>query len=335
MTNTNQVDSGMPRRELGQGLKVSALGLGCMGMSFAYGQADEAESLRTIRAAIELGINFLDTAEVYGPFTNEELVGKAIKDVPRESIVVATKFGFKFEDGNITGVDSRPEHVRDACEGSLKRLDVEYIDLFYQHRVDPNVPIEDTIGAMARLVDEGKVRHLGLSEASAKTIRRAHKVHPITALQSEYSLWERAVEKEALPAVRELGIGFVPYSPLGRGFLTGKIKNTRELSEDDFRRQLPRFEDENLRRNLAIVEKVETLASEKGATPGQIALAWILHKGENFVPIPGTSRVKHLKENAAAVFIKLSAEEMAALDGLSAQVSGERYREQQMAMVNK
>ena len=335
MTNTNQVDSGMPRRELGQGLKVSALGLGCMGMSFAYGQADEAESLRTIQAAIELGINFLDTAEVYGPFTNEELVGKAIKNVPRESIVVATKFGFKFEDGNITGVDSRPEHVREACEGSLKRLDVEYIDLFYQHRVDPNVPIEDTIGAMARLVDEGKVRHLGLSEASAETIRRAHKVHPITALQSEYSLWERAVEKGALPTVRELGIGFVPYSPLGRGFLTGKIKDTRELSEDDFRRQLPRFEDENLRRNLAIVEKVETLAREKGATPGQIALAWILHKGENFVPIPGTSRVKHLKENAAAVYIKLSAEEMDALDGLSAQVSGERYREQQMAMVNK
>src|SRR5882762_314272 len=334
MTNTNQVDSGMPRRELGQGLKVSALGLGCMGMSFAYGQADEAESLRTIQAAIELGINFLDTAEVYGPFTNEELVGKAIKSVPRESIVVATKFGFKFEDGNITGVDSRPEHVREACEGSLKRLDVEYIDLFYQHRVDPNVPIEDTVGAMARLVDEGKVRHLGLSEASAETIRRAHKVHPITALQSEYSLWERAVEKGALPTVRELGIGFVPYSPLGRGFLTGKIKDTRELSEDDFRRQLPRFEDENLRRNLAIVQKVETLAREKGATSGQIALAWILHKGENFVPIPGTSRVKHLKENAAAVYIKLSAEEMAALDGLSAQVSGERYSEKQLAFLN-
>jgi len=255
--------------------------------------------------------------------------------VPRESIVVATKFGFKFEDGNITGVDSRPEHVREACEGSLKRLGVEYIDLFYQHRVDPNVPIEDTIGAMARLVDEGKVRHLGLSEASAETIRRAHKIYPITALQSEYSLWERAVEKEVVPALSELGIGLVPYSPLGRGFLTGKIKDTRELSEDDFRRQLPRFEDENLRRNLAIVEKVETLAREKGATPGQIALAWILHKGENFVPIPGTSRVKHLKENAAAVYIKLSAEEMAALDGLSAQVSGERYREQQMAMVNK
>jgi aryl-alcohol dehydrogenase-like predicted oxidoreductase len=335
MTNSNQVDSSMPRRELGQGLKVSALGLGCMGMSFAYGQADEAESLKTIQTAIELGINFLDTAEVYGPFANEELVGKAVRNVPRESIVIATKFGFKFEDGKITGLDSRPEHVREVCDGSLKRLGVEYIDLFYQHRVDPNVPIEDTIGAMARLVDEGKIRHLGLSEASAETIRRAHKIHPITALQSEYSLWERAIETGALPTVRELGIGFVPYSPLGRGFLTGKIKDTRELSEDDFRRQLPRFEDENLRRNLAIVEKVETLAREKGATPGQIALAWILHKGENFVPIPGTSRVKHLKENAAAVFIKLSAEEMAALDELSAQVIGERYREQQMALVNK
>jgi len=335
MTNTNQVDSGMPRRELGQGLKVSALGLGCMGMSFAYGQADEAESLRTIRAAIELGINFLDTAEVYGPFTNEELVGKAIKNVPRESIVVATKFGFRFEDGKITGLDSRPEHVREVCEGSLKRLGVEYIDLFYQHRVDPDVLIEDTVGAMARLVDEGKIRHLGLSEASAETIRRAHKVHPITALQSEYSLWERAVEKGALSAVRELGIGFVPYSPLGRGFLTGKIKGVEELSEDDFRRQLPRFEDENLRRNMAIVEKVESLARERGATPGQIALAWILHKGENFVPIPGTSRVKHLKENAAAVFIKLTADEMAALDGLSSLVVGERYREKDMARVNK
>ena len=335
MTNTNQVDSGMPRRELGQGLKVSALGLGCMGMSFAYGQADEAESLRTIRAAIELGINFLDTAEVYGPFTNEELVGKAIKNVPRESIVVATKFGFRFEDGKITGLDSRPEHVREVCEGSLKRLGVEYIDLFYQHRVDPDVLIEDTVGAMARLVDEGKIRHLGLSEASAETIRRAHKVHPITALQSEYSLWERAVEKGALAAVRELGIGFVPYSPLGRGFLTGKIKDVEELSEDDFRRQLPRFEDENLRRNMAIVEKVESLARERGATPGQIALAWILHKGENFVPIPGTSRVKHLKENAAAVFIKLTADEMAALDGLSSLVVGERYREKDMARVNK
>src|SRR6266404_1083582 len=335
MTNTNQVDSGMPRRELGQGLKVSALGLGCMGMSFAYGQADEAESLRTIRAAIELGINFLDTAEVYGPFTNEELVGKAIKNVPRESIVVATKFGFRFEDGKITGLDSRPEHVREVCEGSLKRLGVEYIDLFYQHRVDPDVLIEDTVGAMARLVDEGKIRHLGLSEASAETIRRAHKVHPITALQSEYSLWERAVEKGALAAVRELGIGFVPYSPLGRGFLTGKIKDVEELSEDDFRRQLPRFEDENLRRNMAIVEKVESLAREKGATPGQIALAWILHKGENFVPIPGTSRVKHLKENAAAVFIKLTADEMAPLDGLSSLVVGERYREKDMARVNK
>ncbi len=335
MTNTNQVDSGMPRRELGQGLKVSALGLGCMGMSFAYGQADEAESLRTIRAAIELGINFLDTAEVYGPFTNEELVGKAIKNVPRESIVVATKFGFRFEDGKITGLDSRPEHVREVCEGSLKRLGVEYIDLFYQHRVDPDVLIEDTVGAMARLVDEGKIRHLGLSEASAETIRRAHKVHPITALQSEYSLWERAVEKGALAAVRELGIGFVPYSPLGRGFLTGKIKDVEELSEDDFRRQLPRFEDENLRRNMAIVEKVESLARERGATPGQIALAWILHKGENFVPIPGTSRVKHLKENAAAVFIKLTADEMAALDGLSSLVAGERYREKDMARVNK
>ncbi len=335
MTNTNQVDSGMPRRELGQGLKVSALGLGCMGMSFAYGQADEAESLRTISAAIELGINFLDTAEVYGPFTNEELVGKAIKNVPRGSVVVATKFGFRFEDGKITGLDSRPEHVREVCEGSLKRLGVEYIDLFYQHRVDPSVPIEDTVGAMARLVDEGKIRHLGLSEASAETIRRAHKVHPITALQSEYSLWERAVEKGALSAVRELGIGFVPYSPLGRGFLTGKIKDVEELSEDDFRRQLPRFEDENLRRNMAIVEKVESLAREKGATPGQIALAWILHKGENFVPIPGTSRVKHLKENTAAVSIKLTADEMAALDGLSSLVAGERYREKDMARVNK
>jgi aryl-alcohol dehydrogenase-like predicted oxidoreductase len=335
MADTKQNLSKLPQRELGQGLKVSALGLGCMGMTYAYGKADEAESLKTLRAAFDLGINFLDTAEVYGPFTNEKLVGKAIKEVPRESVIVATKFGFKFGEGKIIGTDSRPEHVREVCEASLQRLGVEYIDLFYQHRVDQDVPIEETIGALAQLVKEGKIRHLGMSEASAATIRRAHKVHPITALQSEYSLWERNVEKEILPTLKELGIGFVPYSPLGRGFLTGKIKEFDALSADDFRRQLPRFTEENIRQNQEIVAKVEALAKARGATSGQIALAWVLGKGEHFVPIPGTTREKHLKENAASAFIELTADEVAALDQLSSIVAGARYNDLMMSLVNK
>ena len=326
----------METRSLGtQGLEVSALGLGCMGMSEFYGTADENEAIATIHRALELGMTFLDTADMYGPFTNERLVGKAIAG-RREQVVVATKFGnVRGEQGEFLGIDGSADYVRSACEASLQRLGVETIDLYYQHRVDLETPIEETVGAMAELVQAGKVRYLGLSEAGAETIRRAHAVHPISALQTEYSLWTRDPEPEILPAVRELGIGFVAYSPLGRGFLTGKIRSLDDLDEKDFRRRGPRFQEENLRRNLALVEEVERLAAEKGVTPSQLALAWVLSRGDDIVPIPGTKRRSHLEENAAAAEIELADEELGLLEqafpvGIAA---GDRYPD--MSTVNR
>ena len=326
----------METRKLGtQGLEVSALGLGCMGMSEFYGTADEGEAIATIHRALELGITFLDTADMYGPFTNEQLVGKAIAD-RRDQVVLATKFGnMRGEQGEWLGINGSPEYVRSACEASLRRLGVETIDLYYQHRVDLETPIEETVGAMAELVQEGKVRFLGLSEAAPATIRRAHAVHPISALQSEYSLWTRDPELEILPTVRELGIGFVSYSPLGRGFLSGRIKSVDDLEERDFRRRGPRFQEENLRRNLALVEQVEALAAEKCVTPAQLALAWVLSRGEDIVPIPGTKRRSYLEENAAAVELELTADELERLErafpvGVAA---GDRYPD--MSTVNR
>ena len=327
----------MQIRQLGrQGAEVSALGLGCMGMSWAYGSPDETESIATIHRALELGITFLDTAEIYGPFENEKLVGRAIKG-RRDQVFLATKFGFNIEGGQINGTDSRPEHVRAVCDASLERLGVDHIDLFYQHRVDRQVPIEDTVGAMAELVTAGKVRFLGLSEASPATIRRAHAVHPITALQSEYSLWERNVEAEVLPTVRELGIGFVPYSPLGRGFLAGGAKPAEEYPEDDYRRNEPRLQGENFARNMRIVDAVRTVAVDKGATPGQVALAWLLHQGPDIVPIPGTKRRKYLEENVGAASLMLDADDLAQIDAAAPRgaTAGPRYSERLMALLDR
>ena len=326
----------MNTRKLGtQGLTVSELGLGCMGMSYAYGQADDDEAVRVIHRAIELGVTFLDTAELYGPYTNERLVGRAIRG-RRDGVTIATKFGFALsEDGRITGVNSRPEHVRDVCEASLKRLGIDHIDLFYQHRPDPDVPIEETVGAMSRLVEEGKVLYLGLSEVGPETLRRAHGTHPISALQTEYSLWERGVEEAILPALRELGIGFVPYSPLGRGFLTGQITTFEDLPEDDYRRTDPRFQGENFEKNMELVERVGEIADEKEATPAQIALAWLLHQGDDVVPIPGTKRLKYLEENAAAVDVELSADDLERIEEIAppGAAAGPRYSEERMRVI--
>jgi aryl-alcohol dehydrogenase-like predicted oxidoreductase len=332
----------LEQRKLGsEGLTVSALGLGCMGMSQSYGSAeerDERESIATIHRALELGVNFFDTAEVYGPFTNEELVGQALKG-RRNQAVIATKFGWKIDQNQQRGLelDSRPDHIREAVDGSLRRLRTDYIDLLYQHRVDPAVPIEDVVGTMADLVSRGKVRFLGLSEAGAATIRRAHAVHPISALQSEYSLWERNLEPEIIPALRELGIGLVPFSPLGRGFLTGTAKRAEEYPEGDYRRGDPRYQGENFDANMRAASAVHALAEQKGATSGQIALAWLLHKGNDIVPIPGTKRRRYLEENVGAASIELSREDMAQLDAAlsSEHVAGPRYPAQMMATVDR
>jgi len=318
----------MQTRTLGtEGLEVSALGLGCMGMSEFYGPADEDEAVATIHRALELGIFFLDTADRYGPFTNERLVGRAIQG-RRDEVVVATKFGnVRGQDGARLGVNGRPEYVRTACEASLERLGVDHIDLYYQHRVDKTVPIEETVGAMAELVEQGKVRHLGLSEASTETIRRAHAVHPITALQTEYSLWTRDPEDAILPTVRELGIGFVAYSPLGRGFLSGAITTPDDLAEDDFRRMNPRFQGENFRRNLQLVDRVREIAAEKDVEPSQLALAWLLHQADDIVPIPGTKRRDYPEQNAAAADVELTDDDLARIDEAApvGGAAGERY----------
>ena len=328
----------LKRKKLGRhGLEVSALGLGCMGMSQSYGTSfDETESIATIHRAIELGVDFFDTAEVYGPFVNEELVGRALKE-KRDQVVIATKFGFAIRNGQTVGVDSRPEHIREVAHASLRRLGTDRIDLLYQHRVDSRVPIEDVAGAVDALVREGKVRFFGLSEAGAANIRRAHAVHPVSALQSEYSLWERNLEPEIIPLLRELGIGLVPFSPLGRGFLTGTVKPAEEYSESDYRRRDPRFQRGNFEANVRAAGTVRDLAREKHATPGQIALAWLLHKGDDVVPIPGTKRRTYLEENVAAAEIALSSGDMARLDAAlpSEAVSGPRYTPQMMAMIDR
>ncbi len=328
----------MQTRKLGrQGLEVSAIGLGCMGMSFAYGSSNDDESIRVLHRSLDLGINFWDTAEMYGPFKNEELIGRALKGRARDRVVIATKFAWRFgEKGELLGLDSSPAHVKKTIDGSLARLKTDYVDLYYQHRLDPNTPIEDTVGAMAELVRAGKVRYIGLSEVGPGTIRRAHAVHPISAVQSEYSLWERGVEEEVLPTLRILGIGFVAYSPLGRGFLTGRIESVDDLEESDWRRRNPRFQEENLQHNLALVDIVKEVAAAAGATPAQVALAWLLRKGPDIVPIPGTRHVTYLEENARAADLKLPDSAWNKLDQALASfhVAGLRYPEAAMRYID-
>ncbi len=325
----------LKKRKLGkQGLEVSELGLGCMGMSQSYGTPNDAESIATIHRALELGVTFFDTAESYGPYINEELVARALKG-RRDQVIIATKFGFDIVDGKIGGVNSRPEHIKQVVESSLKRLGTSYIDLLYQHRVDPAVPVEEVVHVMSQLVQEGKVRFLGLSEAGVDTIRRAHKIHPISALQSEYSLWERNLESAIIPALRELGIGLVPFSPLGRGFLTGTAKRAEEYSEGDYRRGDPRMQGANYDANMQVVSVIKTMAERKKATPAQLAIAWLLHKGDDIVPIPGTKKVRYLEENVAAASIHLSQEDMKALDESLPNVKGPRYGEQHMSFIDR
>ncbi|MEO0828688.1 MAG: aldo/keto reductase [Cyanobacteria bacterium J06642_9] len=325
----------MKTRKLGSELEVSAIGLGCMGMSEFYSGRDETEAIATLHHALDLGVTFLDTADMYGPYTNEQLVGKALKD-RRDQAVIATKFGIiRTAEGGFGGVNGKPDYVHQACDASLQRLGVDVIDLYYLHRVDPKVPIEETVGAMAELVQQGKVRYLGLSETAPATLRRGHAVHPIAALQTEYSLWSRDPEDDILPTVRELGIGFVPYSPLGRGFLSGAIKSLDDLAEDDYRRHSPRFQGENFAKNLAVVEQVNAIAADKGITASQLAIAWLLAKGEDVVPIPGTKRRQYLEENVAAVDIELTPAELGRIEAVAPQgvAAGDRYPD--MSSVNR
>lgn len=325
----------IPKRKLGtQGLEVSALGLGCMGMSWLYGTPDRAESVRTLKYAIDQGVDFFDTAEVYGPYKNEELIGEALRS-KRDELIIATKFGFDITYGEVVGVDSHPRNIIRACDDSLKRLQTDYIDLFYQHRVDPGIPIEEVAGTMGELVEKGKVRYIGLSEAGPDTIVRAHQTFPLTCVQTEYSLWERSVETRVLPLLERLKIGFVPYSPLGRGFLSGQLKSVEDLPEDDYRRTDPRYIGENFARNLKLVAEVKAIARKYDASPSQVALAWLLAKRENYVPIPGTKRVKYLAENLESVALQLTAVDMEELDGLSAMTAGERYDEERMLRIEQ
>ncbi len=327
----------MEKRKLGrQGLEVSAIGLGCMGMSWAYGPVDESRAVRTLHRALELGIDFLDTAEIYGPFKNEELLGRALQG-KRDRAILATKFAWRIgPDGTRGALDGSPAHVRESIEGSLKRLRTDHIDLYYQHRLDPGTPIEETVGAMAALVREGKVRYIGLSEVGPQTIRRAHAVHPLSAVQSEYSLWERKVEERVLPALRELGIGLVAYSPVGRGFLTGTVRSVEKLEQDDFRRTLPRFREENIPHNRKLVEEIEKIAAAKKARAGQVALAWILRRGPDIVPIPGTTRVEHLEENARTVELRFPDSDWAGIDRIVSDFTpaGARYTDEMMKLVD-